>query len=198
MKKTIRYIVMISRTGKTNVRTVQTFPELAWYCVWSQRGHEQIAAINLRKLDGVTVFCPRIRFKKSSRRGVVWVTEAMFPGYLFAHFALPKMHRQIQYAHGVSGIVRFGDRYPTIEDAVLAKLRNHTGDAEVTELNYKLSEGVQVKITEGALAGLEAVITKVLSAKQRVKILMEFLGTKVEAEVGNSDVLPQSMYPLPA
>jgi transcriptional antiterminator RfaH len=122
----------------------------------------------------------------------------MFPGYLFARFALPKMHRQIQYTHGVSGIVRFGDRYPTIEDAVLAKLRNHTGSAEVTELNYKLSEGVQVKITEGALAGLEAVITKVLPAKQRVKILMEFLGTKVEAEVGNANVLPQSMYPLTA
>ncbi len=189
---------MINRAGKTNVQTTQVFPELAWYCVRSQRGHEQIAAIHLRRLAGVTVFCPRIRFKKSSRRGVVWVTDAMFPGYLLARCALPKMYRQIQYAHGVRGIVRFGDRYPTIEDAVLADLRNHTNGGEVTELNYELSEGVQVKITGGALAGLEAVVTKVLSAKQRVKILMEFLGTKVEAEVGNSYVLPQSVYPLPA
>jgi transcriptional antiterminator RfaH len=189
---------MITRTGKMNVQTTQMLPDPAWYCIRSQRGHEQIAATYIRRLDGVTVFCPRIRFKKSSRRGVVWVTEAMFPGYLFARFALPKMHRQIQYAHGVWGIVRFGDRYPAIEDAVLAKLRNHTNDAEVTELNYELSEGVQVQITGGPFAGLEAVVTKVLPAKQRVKILMEFLGTKLEAEVGNSNVLPQSVYPLPA
>jgi transcription antitermination factor NusG len=80
----------------------------------------------------------------------------------------------------------------------LVQLRNYTGSAEVTELNYELSEGVQVEITEGALAGLEAVVTKVLSAKQRVKILMEFLGTKVEAEVADSNVLPQAVYPLPA
>jgi transcription antitermination factor NusG len=81
----------------------------------------------------------------------------------------------------------------------LTKLRNHTGGGEITELNYKLSEGAQVKITEEALAGLEAVVTKVLSGKERVKILMEFLGTKVEAEVWNSNVLLlQSAYPLPA
>jgi transcriptional antiterminator RfaH len=189
---------MIIRTGKINVQTTPMLPDLAWYCIRSQRGHEQIAATCLRRLDGVTVFCPRIRFKKSRRRRVVWVTEAMFPGYLFARFALPKMHRQVQYAHGVWGIVRFGDRYPTIEDAVLAQLRNHTGSGEVTELNYKLSEGAHVKITEGALAGLEAVVTKVLSGKERVKILMEFLGRKVEAEVWNSNVLLQSAYPLPA
>jgi len=122
----------------------------------------------------------------------------MFPGYLFARCALPKMHRQIRYAHGVSGIVRFGDRYPIIEDEVLAQLRNHTGSAEVTELDYKLCEGTQIKITGGAFAGLEAVVTKVLSAKQRVKVLMEFLGTKVEAEIADSNILPQAVYPLPA
>jgi transcriptional antiterminator RfaH len=189
---------MINPTGKLHLETEQMLPELAWYCVQSRRRQEQIAVTQLRGLDGVTVFYPRIRFKKSSRRGVVWVTDAMFPGYLFARCALSKMHRQIRYAHGVSGIVRFGDRYPTIEEEVLAQLRNRTGSAEVTELNYELSEGVQVKITGGAFAGLEAVVIKVLPAKQRVKVLMQFLGTKVEAEVGDSNVLPQAVNPLSA
>lgn len=189
---------MNSPVGNAHAETAQIFPGLAWYCIQSKRRHEEIAAIQLRRLAEVTVFCPRIRFKKSGRRGVIWVTDAMFPGYLFARCSLAKMHRQIRYAHGVSGIVRFGLRYPTIEDAVLVQLRNYTGSAEVTELNYELSEGVQVEITEGALAGLEAVVTKVLSAKQRVKVLMEFLGTKVEAEVEHSNVLPQAVYPLVA
>ncbi len=68
----------------------------AWYCVRSQNKHEHIAAAHLRMLDGVTVFCPRIRFKRTTRRGVVWVTEGMFPGYLFARFRLSELHWQVR------------------------------------------------------------------------------------------------------
>src|SRR6202008_1357728 len=82
--------------------------EPAWYCLRSQPKHEHIAAAHLRMLEHVTVFCPRIRFKRKTRQGPAWVTEAMFPGYLFALFELAEMHRQVRYAHGVSGIVQFG------------------------------------------------------------------------------------------
>ena len=172
--------------------------EPAWYCLRSQPKHEHIAAAHLRLLDGVTVFCPRIRFKRADPAGLVWVTEAMFPGYLFARFELAEMHRQVRYAHGVSGIVRFADRYPTIEEGALAQLRDHTGATEVKELSYELSQGDQVKIVEGAFVGLEAVVTQVLPAKERVKVLMDFLGRKMEAEVECSSVLRQVAHPLAA
>src|ERR1700736_2594285 len=104
----------------TRYRKQSDSVEPAWYCLRSQPKHEHIAACHLRLLEGVTVFCPRIRFRKATRQGVVWVTEAMFPGYLFARFELTEMHRHVCYAHGVSGIVRFADRYPTIDDDSLA------------------------------------------------------------------------------
>ena len=170
----------------------------AWYCLRSQPKHEHIAAAHLRILEGVTVFCPRIRFKRVTRQGSVWVTEAMFPGYLFAHFELAEMHRQVRYAHGVSGIVRFADRYPTIDEGALEQLRAHTGHSEVKELSYKLSQGDDVRIVEGAFAGLEAVVVQVLPAKERVKILMDFLGRKIEAEVEHASVLRQVVHPLAA
>jgi transcriptional antiterminator RfaH len=170
----------------------------AWYCLRTQHKHEHIAAAHLRILEGVTVFCPRIRFKRATRQGLVWVTEAMFPGYLFARFELLEMHRQVRYAQGVSGIVQFADRYPTIDEEALEQLRAHTGDSEVKELNYKLSQGDEVKIVEGALAGLEAVVVQVLPAKERVKILMDFLGRKIEAEVEHTSILRQVVHPLAA
>jgi transcriptional antiterminator RfaH len=172
--------------------------EPAWYCVRSQYKHEHIAGAHLRMLDGVTVFCPRIRFKRASRRGVVWVTEGMFPGYLFARFGLSEMHSQVRYAHGVIGIVRFGDRYATIEEGALTPLRDNEDFAEIKELNYELSQGDRVNITEGAFVGLEVVVTQVLPAKQRVKVLMEFLGRNVEAEVEQVNVLLQVAHPLAA
>jgi transcriptional antiterminator RfaH len=172
--------------------------EAAWYCLRSQPKHEHIAAAHLRMLERVTVFCPRIRFKRTTRQGPAWVTEAMFPGYLFAHFALAEMHRQVRYAHGVSGLVQFGGRYPTIDEETLAHLRDHIGVAEVKELNYELSKGDQVKLVEGAFVGLEAIVTQVLPAKERVKVLMDFLGRKVEAEVEHASVLLQVAHPLAA
>jgi transcriptional antiterminator RfaH len=172
--------------------------EPAWYCLRSQPKHEHIAAAHLRLLEGVTVFCPRIRFKRPTRQGLVWVTEAMFPGYLFARFELAEMHLRVRYAHGVRGIVRFADRYPTIEEGALAQLRDHTGAAELKELSYDLSEGDQVQIVGGAFVGLEAVVTQVMSGKERIKVLMDFLGRKMEAEVQRSSVLRQVVHPLAA
>jgi transcriptional antiterminator RfaH len=182
-------------TGHWN-RPISAKP--AWYCLRSQPKHEHIAAAHLRILEGVTVFCPRIRFKRATRQGLVWVTEAMFPGYLFARFELAEMHRQVRYAHAVSGIVRFGDRYPTIEEGALVQLRDHTGVTEIKELSYDLSQGDQVRIVNGFFTGLEAVVTQVLPAKERVKVLMDFLGRKIEAEVESSNVLPQVGHPLAA
>jgi transcriptional antiterminator RfaH len=78
------------------------------------------------------------------------------------------------------------------------QLRGHTGGTDVKEVSYDLSEGDQVQIVGGAFVGLEAVVTQVLSPKERVKILMDFLGRKMEAEVQCSSVLRQVAHPLAA
>jgi transcriptional antiterminator RfaH len=166
-----------------------------WYCLRAQPKHEHIAAAHLRKLESVSV-CPRVRFKRATRQGLVWVTEAMFPGYLFAGFDLAEMHRQVRYTDGVSGIVQFGDRYPTIEKDALKRLRVHTGSVEIKELKYDLTEGDQVKIVDGPFSGLDAVVTRALPARMRIQVLLDFLGRKIEAEVDGSSVLPQVAHPL--
>jgi transcriptional antiterminator RfaH len=163
-----------------------------WYCLRSQAKHEHIAAAHLRVVKDVTVFCPRVRFKRKTRQGLVWVTEAMFPSYLFAQFELVAQHWQVQYAHGVRGIVRFAGRYPAIDDEVLDQLREYAGGNEVRDLDYGPSQGDSVRIADGALAGLDAVVTQILPAKERVKVLMDFLGRKVEAEVEYASILCQA------
>jgi transcriptional antiterminator RfaH len=184
------------QTRATSNRNQENTEGVAWYCLRSRPKHEHIAAAHVRLVEGVTVFCPRIRFKRPTRQGLVWVTEAMFPGYLFAYFDLGERHRQVRYAHCVIGIVQFGNRYPIIEERTLVLLRDQTGVAEVKELTYELSQGDQVKVVGGVFAGLEAVVTQVLSAKERVRILMDFLGRQMEAEVEQSSVLPHAVHPL--
>jgi len=172
--------------------------EPAWYCLRSQPKHERIAGVQLRMLKGVTVFCPLIRFKKKTRRGLIWVTEAMFPGYFFARFGLAEMERKVLYVHGVCGIVRFGNRYPTIEESFVRELRNQTGVAEVKQLTYEFSQGDYVKMVKGVFVGLDAIVTQVMPATQRVRILIDFLGRKTEAEVENASLLLRAADPRAA
>jgi transcriptional antiterminator RfaH len=115
----------------------------------------------------------------------------MFPSYLFARFQLADMGRKVEYAHGVKGIVRFANRYPTVGDGVLVQLREYVGVKEVKQLEYAPTRGDKVSIGEGAFAGLDAVVTQILPATERVKVLMDFLGRKIEAEVQSSSVLRQ-------
>jgi transcriptional antiterminator RfaH len=113
----------------------------------------------------------------------------MFPGYLFARFVYPELHRQVQYAPGISGIVRFGERVAALPDSAIHSMREISGDDEVVTFDPELRVGDAVKIAEGAFKGLQALVTQLLPARERVKVLLDFLGRPVEAEVSIPKVL---------
>jgi len=156
---------------------------LEWYCVRSQPKHEHIAAARLRLLDSVEVFLPRIRFKRATQRGAAWATEALFPSYLFARFDLSHSLRAVQSASGVQGVLHFGLRWATISDAVIQELRCAIGGDAVRVIPDDFQPGETVLITEGAMRGLSAVVTRAMPGNQRVAVLMDFLGQPTQIEV---------------
>jgi transcriptional antiterminator RfaH len=170
--------------------------ELHWYCVRSQPKHEHIAAAHLRRTSGFEVFCPRLRMRKATTTGAKWFVEAMFPGYLFAKFPFATAHREVRYSPGVSGIVGFGSDCITVEESVIEALRAETGSQELIVVQPELAEGAEVRVISGALQGLEAVVTQVLPGKERVRILLEFLGRQIQADVDKPSVLPAQRHPL--
>ena len=165
-------------------------PALAWFCVQTQPKHEHIAAARLRSA-GLEVFLPRIRFKKPSVRGPVWVTEALFPNYLFARFEPQFSLRLVRSAAGVAAVVSFGAHRPTVPDAVVEELRDQIGREELHVISEALEPGDMVQISGGVLHGLLAVVTQVRSGKERVRVLLEFLGQQTSLEVAADAVLRQ-------
>lgn len=161
---------------------------LAWFCVHTQPKHEHIAAARLRSA-GLEVFLPRIRFKKPSVRGPVWVTEALFPNYLFARFDPYLSLRLVRSAAGVATVVGFGGQRPTVPDGVVEELRAALGRKELHVINEALEPGDAVQISGGALHGLMAVVTQVRPGKERVRVLLEFLGQQTSVELGMKTVL---------
>jgi len=162
---------------------------VAWFCLRARPKHEHIAAGHLRQMEGVEVFLPRIRFRRKTRQGVVWVTEALFPNYLFANFRWEDSLRRVHHAPGVSGIIHFGDRWPTIPDAVIENLRQIFGQEELHVLSGVPEVGERVQIAGGVLHGLEAVVTHVLPARQRITVLLEFLGRQTAVELPLKQVI---------
>jgi transcriptional antiterminator RfaH len=175
-----------------------SLPQLAqiesplWFCLRTQPKHEHVAATALRRQLGITCFSPRLRFRRATRRGAVWFVEAMFPGYLFAEFVYSRQSRHVEYSSGIQGVVRFGDQIATLEQSTISNLRQTADEDEIVTFDPEIQVGQSVRIAEGPLQGLEALVTHLLPARERVRVLLEFLGRSVEAEVSKPRVLPVS------
>ncbi|HYZ75463.1 MAG TPA: transcription termination/antitermination NusG family protein [Chthoniobacterales bacterium] len=163
---------------------------LGWYCLRTRRKQEHVAAAHVRILREVAVFCPKIRFRRPTRGGTIWVTEALFPGYFFARFSLRELLPLVRSAHGVSSVVRFGEWYPEVADSIIEELRVETEDRVIGESVSPLAPGDRVRLVAGALAGLEAVVTHVLPGNERVRLLLEFLGRETVAEARTEHIVP--------
>ena len=164
--------------------------EPLWFCLRAQPKHEHLAATALRRHMEIRCFAPRVRFRKPTRRGAVWFVEAMFPGYVFAEFHFATQHRQVEYSSGVQGVVRFGDQFATVDPALIESLQEKAGDDEMVTYNPEIEVGQSVQIAEGPFQGIEALVTRLLPARERIRVLLEFLGRSIEMEVAKPKVLP--------
>src|SRR3954454_1564060 len=117
-----------------------------WFCIRTQPKHEHIAAAHLKKEADIEVYLPRIRFKRATRQGPVWFTEALFPNYLFARFDLAACLRRVHHARGVRGVVHFGEQWPAIPDAIIDELRATVGAEQVHVISDEVQPGETVVI----------------------------------------------------
>jgi transcription antitermination factor NusG len=163
--------------------------EPVWFCLKTQPKREHLAATALRRQFGVECFSPRLRFRRMTQRGPIWFVEAMFPGYLFAKFVYSEQHRAVEASHGIRGIVHFGDRLATLPENMVLGLQSRVGPEEVVTVDCSIKIGQPVQIAEGPFRGLEAVVTHLLPAKERIRVLLEFLGRSLEMEISTAQVL---------
>jgi len=152
-----------------------------WFCLRTQTKREHIAAGHLRTVEGVEVFCPRLRYRKATRRGKIWWVEPLFPGYLLAKFRLAEMERAVTFCQGIRGLVRFGAEIPAVPNSFVEALREEVRnrseeDEELFAVSPVIEIGDEVEIAHGPLQGMRGTIVEVASATERVKILLEFLG----------------------
>lgn len=115
--------------------------------------------------------------------------EPLFPCYIFARCSLEKSFDQIRYVNGVSSLVHFGTRVAVVADEVIADLRVHFQDQEPITAEENLKPGTEVLIAEGSFLGSHGVVVRYLPSKQRVQILLEFLGRTVLTDIEKQSLI---------
>lgn len=160
-----------------------------WFCVHTKPKSEHLAAAGLKMFGEIEAYCPRIKFQRSTPRGKVWFTEALFPSYFFAKFSLSDRFRAVKHANHVIGIVGFGGVPMPVPEQTVADLREEMRGQEVREVRHGVQIGDTVEVAEGPMRGLKGIVESLASGEERVKVLLEFLGRQSLVEVPASKIL---------
>ncbi len=163
---------------------------LGWFCLRASGRREHVAALNLMRRNQVEAFAPRIRIRRELRAGgVQTVTEALFPGYVFARFQYPTQVRQVVSTTGVLGLVAFGGPPPRVDDATIAQLRSHPAPNTATALSPIFEEGDWVRVAGGCFRGSEGRVCKSANPLDRVRVLLSLLGHDVEISLPGDQLI---------
>ena len=154
---------------------------LNWYVVRTLPKGEYLAEGELRR-DGFEVLLPRA---KSPNPRTGHQDLPLFPGYLFLRCDATgvEMPSLGQAAH-VLGWVRFGDVAPSLPDGFVELLLVTLEDInQEGGLWRRFLQGEMVNVVSGSIENLAQVVEDTKSPTARVRVLMEFMGSWVSAQV---------------
>ena len=156
-----------------------------WYVLRTKVRGEDLAATNLRRLDDVEVYFPKLAIGalRHLAAGAGHI-EALFPGYLFARLDLARRFYQVSWTPGVRNFLSFGDGAPeALDDAVVELLRLRAQGGDVLHPRVDLQRGTQVEVRSGPFAGLLGIIERPISGAGRVAVLLEILKRQTRVEL---------------
>lgn len=166
------------------------FPDaLAWYVVHTRTKAEHVAAGLMQGALGIPTYCPRIKFQRSTARGKVWFIEALFPSYFFAQFNPATSLRAVRSSQSVLNVLEFGGNIVPVPDEVIATIRHEMAGQDIKEIHTPLQPGDSVLIAEGPMRGFQGVVHSLHRGEDRVRVLLDFLGSQHPVEMPTHTVL---------
>ena len=166
---------------------------MRWYLIHTKPTREAVAETNLRR-QGYQVYCPRLLRPIKIRGRWVDRVASLFPRYLFLRLAVGHQAMgPVRSTIGVANIVRFGNDYTVVPDAIVENLRMRA-DPETglhrVHADTLFEPGSNVRIVAGVFDGLEGVFQRE-SGDERVVLLLGLLGRETLVQLPAAFVSPQ-------
>ena len=129
-------------------------------------------------------YLPKITTRKINSNPKV---ELLFPGYIFVNTDLEN-YSALKYTMGIKNIIKFGDNISRISSEEIEAIQMAEETSKLNPAVQQIQIGQEVKIAKGSLTGS---IVKVCSlpSKERVGVLLHFLGSLRRVTVSEKDLI---------
>lgn len=144
-----------------------------WYAVITKPQQEQRALSNLTAWR-VETFAPCVKTRRGRAGGEpVYSIKPLFPNYIFARFDAGAMLHKVGFTRGVHGVVSFGSVPASVDDELMAIIRERVGEDGFIKIGGELKPGDRVIIKAGAFENFAGVFERELADSERVRILLD-------------------------
>lgn len=149
-----------------------------WYALRSKPRKEEVVWRQLHT-QGFEVSFPRLRVNPVNPRARK--LKAYFPGYLFVQADIEKVGLSLfQWMPHAMGLVCFGGEPAEVPDSLIHAIEKRV--EEISRAGGEVLDGLKpgdiVRINEGPFRGYEAIFDARLPGSERVRVLLELLGTQ--------------------
>ena len=169
------------------------FQRRGWWAVYTKHQHEKHVA-DMLLTKGTEVFLPLYSADRCRRDRTVRLALPLFPSYVFVREKI-EMRLAVLSTPGVHLIVSRGPALGVIPDEEIENLRVAISAERVIEPHPYCQIGNRVRITRGALEGLEGILVR-QKGLCRVVISIEMLAKSIAVEVDVSEIRPAQRRPL--
>lgn len=156
-----------------------------WYGLRTRSNHEKVAATVLEG-KGYQQFLPVYRCRRRWSDRIVESQKPLFPGYVFCRFDA-KNRLPIITTPGVIYVVGFGNEPAPITDHEINAVHAILDSGVAAEPCPYLRTGERIRVTRGALQGIEGLLVQKKS-EWRMVVSIEMLQRSVSVEIDREDI----------
>ncbi len=152
-----------------------------WFVAHTHPLKEIIAQQHLLE-QGFEVYLPRFKKIRRHARKVEEVLVPLFPRYIFIGMNMEVARwRSVNGTRGVSYLLTNYDRPAVVPNYVIENLKSHEIAYGIVPVNSLITfaKGDKVRVTDGAFQD-QIAIFEMLDDKQRVQLLLSFLGKEIK------------------
>ena len=161
-------------------RTAGQSASLPWFGIRTRSNHEKLAATALEN-KGFEHYLPVFRSRRRWSDRVVEGDRPLFPGYVFCRFD-PKKRLPIMTTPGVVSVIGFGNEPAPIPESEIEYVQTILKSGFAAEPCSFLRAGQRIRVTRGALDGVEGILLRKKS-EWRMVVSVEMLQRSISVEI---------------
>ena len=144
-----------------------------WYVVHTHLKQEERANENLRS-GGVETLHAKLKTRRYNEftGAPTYLTQPLFPRYIFAKFNAREQLPKIRFTRGVNNVVCFGENPAPVDEDIIDIIRARIDENGFVKANDELKPGDKVVISAGPLRSLIGIFEREIKGSDRISILL--------------------------